>query len=328
MKHLVTLACAVAAAILLATATGAPAAPAPRVDYPQKGKTITMIVPWAPGAGSDTTARLIATGLAKELGTTIQVVNKPGAGSQIGLSEAMAAKPDGYTLALVNVPIVNLTYLDSNRKAAYSRKDFQPVASVVMDVQGVVALANGPYKDLKDLVDAARANPERIKIGDAGLGTNAHLDMIALEKLAGVRFANVHFEGGQTHVSALLGGHIDAISMTPNAAIAQIKAGQVRVIGLMSKQGDPLFPGAKTFEVQGYPLYRSITRSFAAPAGAPKEIVDILSQAIKKVFEQDEVKKKMEDMALGRYYMDPAEFSAYWDQADVDYKDLVKLIRN
>lgn len=305
----------------------APTAAPAKVDYPAKGRPITLIVPWNAGAGSDNTARLIAAGLEKELGTTFQIVNKPGASSQVGLTDLAKARPDGYTLGLVNVPIANLTYLDPERQAAYGRKDFQPVASMVTDNQGIVVRADSPFKGVKDMVDAAKAKPEGVTVGTVGLGGNSHLDIMALEQLAGVRVAFVHFDGGAPLNTALMGGHVDVASQSPASAFGPIKAEQMRVIGLMSKQADPLFPGAKSFAEQGYPLYRSITRSFAAPAGTPKEIVDILSNAVKKVLDQNDVKARMEEMALGRHFMNSTEFAALWDQADKDYKDLIQLIK-
>src|SRR5512139_2410738 len=146
----------VIAAILLASLWVAAPTAAGTAEYPAKGRTITIIVPSTAGGGTDTATRMLAPILEKDLGVPIQIVNKPGASMQIGLSEVAAAKPDGYTLVMSVLPTAASIYLDPERKATFTRKNLQPIALVYEAPFCVWVLASSPYKTLKDVADAAK----------------------------------------------------------------------------------------------------------------------------------------------------------------------------
>src|SRR5665647_1207380 len=148
-------------------ATAAPAAA--KSTFPEKGKTITIIVPVNAGGGSDVSTRLMLPALEKILGTSVQVENKPGAGQQLGHTEFSKSKPDGYTIGMTNLPTTLTTYLDKERQAVYNRKTFQTIAAPVMDPGAIFVKADSPYKTLKDLVDAAKAKPSTIKGSTTGI---------------------------------------------------------------------------------------------------------------------------------------------------------------
>jgi tripartite-type tricarboxylate transporter receptor subunit TctC len=160
-----------------------------KVDYPTRGRAITIIVPFAPGGANDIAARLQAPALEKELGVSVVVVNKPGASTQVGMTQLVQAKPDGHTLGLLTLPGAMQAYLDPSRKAIYSRKDFTVVALQSWDPNGLAVKADSPYKNLKDLVAAARVNPEKVKIGTSGLLSTDHMVLLLLQKVAAVKVA-------------------------------------------------------------------------------------------------------------------------------------------
>jgi tripartite-type tricarboxylate transporter receptor subunit TctC len=174
-----------------------------KVSFPA-GKPITIIVPYAAGGTTDVGARLLAELLEKELSTPVQVVNKPGSASQVGLTELVNAKPDGYTLSYGVLPTIITHYLDPERRAPYTRENFQPVALHHLVPAMLAVRTDSPYKTLNDLIEAAKANPGQIKVSDSGLMANPHLSVLLLERAAGVRFASVHFDGGAPSVTALL----------------------------------------------------------------------------------------------------------------------------
>ena len=300
--------------------------PTKAVGYPDKSKYATMIIPW-PGTGgaSDVAARMMASGLEKELGIPFQPVNKPGAASQLGLTELAKAKPDGYTIGLTVLPPGINVYLDPERQATFDRKDFQPIANFVVDPLMISVKADSPYKTLDDLVKTAKANPEKVKIGDAGILTTPHMITLELQRQTGAKFAIVHFDSDPAALAALLGGHVDAIGTSPAPILAPSKSGQIRVLGVSDKMESPFFPGIKPFIDQGFNINLIASRGIAAPAGTPKEIVDILSKAAKKAMEADEFKKKANDMAMGLRYMDPAEYEAHWADLEKVCKPLVEL---
>lgn len=306
----------------VAVPTAAPLTKA--LDFPAKNRTITLISPWDAGGASDLAMRMLAPSMEKELGVPVQVVDRPGAGSQVGLTEIVGAKPDGYTIGETNIPTTILVYLDKNRKANFGRQSFEPLSMVDIDFSGIAVKADSPIKSPKDLIDAAKAKPGSIKIADPGFLSGSHLDTLLLAQSAGVRFSSVHFSGGAPAITALLGGHVDAVSLATANIMPQVKSGQVRVIGLMSQQESAFYPGVKTFQSQGYNVLGvGGNHGLSVPAGTPKEIVNILAAAVKKAVETDDAKKKLDEMGLTRSYLDPVQFGAAWDQLETVVKPLL-----
>lgn len=284
-------------------------------SYPAKGKSITFIVPWGAGGGTDVTGRLVAAAMEKELGVPVQVVNKPGASSQVGMTELARSKPDGYTVIISSLPSV-LTYLDPARKAAFGRKDIQQVANVAFDPEMLAVRADSQYKSVKELIDAARANPGTISVADGGINSDGHLASSMLQKAAGVKFRLVHFDGNAQVNSAIAGGHVEAALQSAVNFPSLAKAETVRLLAIWDKEESKFFPGVPTLESQGYKLYWASTRGISVPGGTPKEIVQVLAGAIKKATESSEFKKSCEESYIVPRYMGPDEYSAYWDEIE------------
>ncbi len=300
-----------------AKATAQPtAAPAKKVSFPEKGKTITIIVPFAAGGGGDITTRLIASGIEKDLGVPVQVVNKPGASSQVGATEALSAKPDGYTLVFSGAPTMMAPYLDPDRKATYGRKDFLQIANVNWDPMIVAVKSDSPHKTLKDVIDAARANPGKLNMASSGIGSEIHMAIYLLQKAANVKFNIVQLEGTAGVNTALAGGHVDVSIQGTAAIVPLLKAGSVRLLGVMDKEENKLLPGVPTVESQGYKIYWSITRGFSAPAGTPREIVDTIAGAIQRFMATDEFKKRNDELLVTAKFMGPDEYYRYWDEVE------------
>jgi tripartite-type tricarboxylate transporter receptor subunit TctC len=281
--------------------------------FPQKGKPITILVANAPGGTSDITARLVAPVLEKELGTPVVVVNKPGAGMQVGLTEGALAKPDGYTLLVTALPGALTVYMDPDRQAVPQIRELQPVALHNLDVGAVVVSAQSPYRTLKELVDAAKAKRGEMKAATDGLMSADHMATLYFNKRVGTNFRLVHFDGGGPATTALAGGHVDVRIGKVGSVYAMLAAGKVRILGVMDKQRSKYCPDAKTLEEEGYKDYvwYNVT-GFSVPKGTPRPIVDILSNAIKKTIDTDEAQKKLTGVALIGHFMGPDEFTAYW----------------
>lgn len=308
--------------------TKAPGAPAKKVDYPLKGKSLTVIVPWEAGGITDIAARVLSAALEKELGIPTQVVNKPGAASQVGITELARSKPDGYTIGYTNLPGTLTTYLDPERKAIYTRKDFEPVAVHAWSPGTIAVRPDSPFKTLKELVDAAKAKPDSIKVSTVGLLSNTHLDLLLFEQAVGVKFAPVHFAGGGAQANtALLGGHVDASCQSAANYASMFKSGQIRILGIMDKQESKFLPGVKTMQAQGFDIVSGNTISVAASAGTPEEVVTILSDTIKKIMQGDEIRKKHEELAFDPRFMDAAQYGAMWDESEAKVKPLVDLAK-
>jgi tripartite-type tricarboxylate transporter receptor subunit TctC len=301
-------------------------AQSPAGNFPG-GKTMTMIVPWPPGGSSDTTARLVASGLEKELSTTVQVVNKGGANAQVGMTALMNSKPDGYTLGMANHPLMATHYLDPSREAPYTLKNFTLVAHQWETPTTITVRANGPYKTFKDFMEAAKANPGKITISDPGLLSNPHLSILLLEKAAGVKFASVHMAGGAPAVTALLGGHVDAGSPGVLEVMGHVKAGTLRTLAVSSERESEFFPGVPTMKSLGYNVVFTSSAGYVMPAGTPKEIVEIIAKAIKKIVESPEHKKSLNVYGTSVHYMNAEQYYAYWKQNEADFGPILKEIR-
>ncbi len=307
--------------------TTAAAAPTKKVDFPQKGKAVTLIVPWAAGSSNDLCARLLAGYMEKDLGTPFEVVNKTGASTQVGMTELARAKPDGYTLGLTSTITTVLTYMDPTRKAAFAMKDFQPVAVTVSEAVAMSVKADSPYKTLKEMVDFAKANPKKLKLGDNGLGSPTHMVTLMLSKVAGAQFASVHFDGGSQNVAAMMGGHLDVSSASPSNVIGLMKNNEVRVLGIADDEENKLLPGVKTFASQGFNVVMPLTRGVVAPAGTPKEVVEILAASMKKATQDPEYIKKSEDTGQGIRFIGTEDFQKHWASLEQPAKDTIEEVQ-
>lgn len=306
-------------------ATTQAAAPAKKVDFPTKGKAITLIMPFSAGGGADTRVRMVAPLMEKVLGTPVEVSAKPGAGSQIGLQELATAKPDGYTLGMTNNPTTLGVYLTPDRQATFNRKSFEPVAMFGYNAEVIVVKADSPYKTLKDLLDAVKAKPRIITASSNGFMSNDHVAVLQLGQMIGADFAVVNFDGASEAMVSLLGGKIDCVFGGIGTTLPQVKSGEARILAILDKQGSKVLPDVPTMESLGYKLYMGSDYALSAPAGTPKEIVEILSAAVKTATEDADLKQKFEAASSEVRYMNPTDYGKYWDQMETDVKPIVEL---
>jgi len=313
-----------AAAALAATL---PASPAAAQDFPQAGRPIALIVPFAAGGTTDVSARLLAAFLERDLAVPVQVVNRPGATTQIGNAEVARARPDGHTLAVASLPSLAMTYLDAERRAPYNRDSFTPVAHFVADANMLIVPANSPHASTAALVAAARAAPRRIRVGTVGLMSNAHLPGVALERVAGVEFAFVHFNGGAPLMTALLGGNVDAGIVGSQVVIPQARAGTVRPIATIGNAPSPFFPDVQTLRAQGFDVSHPSSFVVVGPAGMETAVVAKLSDAVRRALDDGEIKRRLAEQALSGVYMDAAALAAFWADVEARQRPLIDLAR-
>lgn len=303
------------------------AVPTKTVKFPEKGKTITAIVPFAAGGSTDVGARLIADAMEKELGVPILVVNKPGAATQIGMTALATSKPDGYTISFTSMPSFCNSYLDPESKATYTRKHFELIGRSTAEAIGLSVKSDSPFKDVKDLVQAAKAKPEQIKMGLGGiLGVN-HMNVLLLEKIAGIKFAPVQFAGGAPVLTAILGGHIDVGTNASAELLSQFKSGALRVLGLFDRAENKFFPAVKTLEAQGYKVALNASGVVAVPGGTPQEIKDVLAQTFKKALDSPDLQAKFAAAGLEIRYLDQAQVTTLWSEIDAEIKPLIEAFR-
>jgi tripartite-type tricarboxylate transporter receptor subunit TctC len=218
-------------------------------------------------------------------------------------------------------------YSDPERQPPYARKDFRPVAHHHLIPAMIAVSTSSPHKTLKEFVEAARANPGKITISDSALMGNPHLSVLMLQKAAGVKFASVHFDGGAPSVTALLGGHVQALAGGISDAVPHVKTGKFRVLGIAAEQESEFLPGVPTMKSQGYDVITVSATGIVAPAATPKEVVDILTAAIRKIVESDDHKKRLNALGVSAHYLNPDDYAAFWVSYEARVAPLVKDLR-
>ena len=288
----------------------------PAAAQPYSRRPVTIIVPYAPGGGTDTAARLMAAGLERELNAAFQVVNRAGAASQIGLTELTRARPDGLTLAYAILPTVVTHYRDPQRQAPYTRASFQPVATHYISTMMLSVRGDSPYRTLRDFVEAGRAAPGRLTVSDSGLLATPHTTTLMLQGVTGAKFTAVHFTGGQPSVMALLGGHVDALAGGVSDALPHWRSGAFRVLGIAAEAPDPAMPDVPTMRAQGFDVIGASVGMLVAPAGTPREIVDALAQAARRVVADADHAAKLMDFGAAVHFHGPDETAAIWQATE------------
>jgi tripartite-type tricarboxylate transporter receptor subunit TctC len=280
-------------------------------DYPRR--SIQIIVPANAGGPSDVGARILASIMEKDIGQSVLVVNKPGAGAQLGLTDIARAKPDGYTLGVVHMPGTNTIILDPDRKAAFNTDSFILVCNQVLDPGVIWVRVDSPYKTLADLVDAAKQTPGKLSACTTGILSDDHLAVLMLQEAANISFRIVHFDGAAQQFTAILGGHVDVAFDNVGSVRKRAQAGEVRVLAVMDSQRSKLMPESPTSAELGFPtVISSSTRGFGVPKGTPPAVVKYLEAALKKAMENPEHIRRMEEVGLEIRIMTGAEYAKYF----------------
>jgi tripartite-type tricarboxylate transporter receptor subunit TctC len=288
-----------------------------RAEYPEK--PIEMIVAFAPGGGTDVAARSIARFMERHLGgnARIAVINKPGAGGEIGWTAVAQAKPDGYTIGFINAPAINALAVEG--KAKYKMDDFQPIANLVYDPGVLVVPKNSAYKSLKDLVEVARKAPSAVVIGTSGAsGSSEHIALLNFQRLADTKLTPAFFGGTAPVRQAVLGNHIPAATMNLSEALQIAREGDIRVLGVMSAERSPYLPDAPTFRESGFDVVVGASRGIAAPKGLPAEIVAKLEKAVDLALKDPEYLETAKKAEIPLQYLPAAQFKSFLDRATAD----------
>lgn len=295
---------------------------APAAEFPTK--EVQIIIPWAAGGATDLVFRALAASSAKYLGKAIVVVNKPGGAGAVGYTEVMQASPDGYTLVTAVTP---LTILPHQAKTAFTYQSFAPILNVVEDPAMFQVRADAAWKTLTEFLDYAKKNPTMITVGNSGAGGGVHLIALAFEKAAGVSLNHIPFAGGGPSITALLGGHVHAVSCSPPEGIAHVRAGKLRIMALFSEKRMEAFPSVPVVKEQGVNFSMGQWRGLAAPKGTPVDVIQKLHDAFKKGMEDPAFVKNATDMTVNLAYSGPAAFAQMMADDHERYAKLVPEIK-
>jgi len=261
------------------------------VQYPTR--EVTILVGWSAGGGTDTLARMLSFEFEKEFGVRFLVVDKPGAGGSIAWTELSKSKPDGYTLAMVNIPDIYTIPL-TVPNTIWNVQSFEPIANLITDPALLAVNSESPFKNLNDFVEYAREHPYELNTTNDSYKGDYWLVTKKMENIADIKLTSVYFEGGAPVNVALLGGHIDSGMLNISEVYQLVKAGKFRVLGIMTEERNPLIPEVPTFKELGFDIILSNKRGIVGPKGLPKEIRDILANATKKAVESPDFIERAE----------------------------------
>ncbi|MDG5976877.1 hypothetical protein H010_16544 [Hydrogenophaga taeniospiralis CCUG 15921] len=289
-------------------------------DYPER--PVRIVVPFAPAGGTDLIARTLGQGMSKELGQTVIVENKPGAGTVIGTDLVAKSPADGYTLVIATMAhAVNPSLLP---KLPYNNETaFAPVSLIGKGPNVLVVRADSPYKTVKDILDAVKSG-KKLTYASQGNGTSAHLAGEMLVNLTKADILHIPYRGAGPAMTDLLGGQVDLFFGTAAAVSSMVGQGKLRALAVTTLEPSPAFKGIPTVAatVPGYSV--ESWYGFFVPAGTPAPVIAKLNAAVKKAAQSPEFVKKVEHEGLIVTASDPAEFDRYVKAEEARWRKIVK----
>lgn len=289
-----------------------------------EGSTIELIVPHAAGGGTDAVARSIAKIAEKELDASIGVVNKPGGGGAVGMAEGAAAKSDGLTLTFATVELSFLSHLGL---ADFTHEDFAPVAQLNFDPAAITVPADAPYDTVQEFVDYAKEHPGEIRVGGSGYGAIWHLSAEAFADANGIDLEFVPFDGAAPSITSLLGGHIEAVTVSPGEVMTQVEAGKLKTLAVMSDERSEALPDVPTLEEAGVePVSVGAWRGVVTPKGTPEDVVSELEKAFLEAAKSDEFKDFMKNNGLGIVTKGSDDFKKQMKDSSELFKPLIEKL--
>ncbi|MET0277553.1 MAG: tripartite tricarboxylate transporter substrate binding protein [Pseudorhodoplanes sp.] len=308
---------AVCAAAILAIAGVAPAS----AQFPERN--ITLIVPYGAGGGTDITARMLAKDLEAVLGKPVTVENRAGGGGWVGWGSLAQAAPDGYTVGYLNVPSMYAGYLDRQYNRKETLESFTPLMNHVLDYNVWAVKTDSPFKSVKDVVEAAKKAPESVNVSAFGAGSDDHLAILSMQRENDIKLITVHHKSTADAKTGVLGGHLQVLGANISEVAEEVKAGTLRILGVMAPERSPFLPNAPTFKEQGYNQVWSVSRGIAAPAGLSKDVQEKLVAALEKTLNSSEHQQKAKGLSLEPRVIKGDEYRKFLKDNEVSTKTLM-----
>lgn len=288
-------------------------------DYPKK--PIQMIVPFAAGGGTDTVARAIGNEVQSELGQSVAVQNVTGGSGAVGFQEGINSKPDGYTLTLATVELLTLPQLGVSN---FEYTDLRPIALLNQDPAAITVRADAPWDTIEEFIEYAKNN--EVAVGNSGVGAIWHMAAIALQNETGAKFTHTPFEGAAPAVTSLLGGHLDAVTVSPGEVYTQVQSGDFKVLAVMSDDRIEKLPDVPTLKEKGIDLSIGTWRGIFAPKDTPEDICLKLEEAFGKASESEDFKASLDKLNLGFRYLNAKELEEFLKEQNEQFVELSKSI--
>jgi tripartite-type tricarboxylate transporter receptor subunit TctC len=288
--------------------------------YPNR--VITLIVAYPPGGGVDLVGRLLARELESSLGQTVVVENRPGAGSAIGTSALVRAKPDGYTLMVAD-PALIINPMLSKQVTYDVKKDLLPISTVTLSPLVLSVAAGSPVKSLSDLVDTAKNSKDGLTFASAGIGTTPHMAGELLKLRSGANFLHVPYKGSGPAMTDLVSGQVDFAFATQPAATQYISQGRLRGLATTDSQKSKRLPDIPTV-AEDFPDFRVLFwTSLMAPAGTPPAVVERLNTAVRQALESDAMRTALDSAGEVASYMSQPDTAKFFESETAKWQAVV-----
>lgn len=266
----------------------------PALAFAWPDQPVTLLVPFPPGGVTDITARIVAQRLEKNLGTTIVVENKAGAGGNIGAAMVARAKTDGYTLLYGTQGVLAANPFLYKKISFDVKKDFAPIGLTYQTAHVLAVSPKLGVKTTEEFISLAKEQPDKLTYGSSGVGGGSHLFMAYFVTEAGIQMLHVPYKGGGPAMTDLLGGRLNAMLDSIPSAAVQIKSGKLLALGVSGATRDPEFPETPTLAESGVPGFEAVSwGALVAPQGTPDDILQKLSISLKKTLEEPETKRML-----------------------------------
>jgi tripartite-type tricarboxylate transporter receptor subunit TctC len=310
----------------LALATAAACASFARGAAAQSFPTrpIEVVVPVAPGGGTDIVARAFAEVARKYLPQPVVVLNRPGASGAIGMQEVLNARPDGYKVGLV---YSDLSILPGLKRVRFSPDDFHMIALLNADPGAVVVAADSPWRTIEDMVAEAKRRPGTVKLGNSGAGSIWHMAAAAMEDKVGAEFLHVPFTGSAPGLAALMGNHVEAVATSPGEASAYVKGGKMRILAVMAEERDPGFPDVPTLKERGFDASVSVWRGLAVHQATPAPVIATLTEAARQTAQDPAFREALQRASLTFSYAESDAFTALAKRDQEVFRQLIERLR-
>jgi tripartite-type tricarboxylate transporter receptor subunit TctC len=288
-------------------------------------RPVRLVVGFAPGGSTDTTARVVAQAITPALGQSVLVENRTGAGGNVASEYVARSAPDGYTLIMASMGTHAVNQALYRNLPFHVARDFSPVSLVVLSAGLLVVHPSLPVRSVAELIERAKANPGRLNCGTGGGGTSQHIAAVLFEQQAGVRFTQVAFRGGAPAMAELVSGRIDLIFAPVVEALQQVRSGQVRALGITRAERSTRLPEVPAIAeaLPGY-VFMSWLGVFA-PAGAPAPAVARLSREIAAAVRQPAVRERLEGLGYDPVGSTAEEFATFQAAELPRVAELVRL---
>jgi tripartite-type tricarboxylate transporter receptor subunit TctC len=289
--------------------------------YPED--SITVIVAYGAGGGTDVSARILLPYVEKEIGVPMNVVNITGGAGWVGWTELLKAPKDGYTIAYINTPTVITGYLNPEANRDPQLDNFEVIANHVIDYGTVVVRPDDErFSNLEEFIAYAKEN--EVTATTTGLGSDDHIALLKFNEAFGTKILPVHDTGYGTSKASVMGGHIDALFVNIGDVLVDHQRGDLKALAIFAPEKSDLIPDVPTVEeITGKPVYNWASRGIAAAKGVPEEIIQKLNKAFLKAMEDEELDEKIKEVGLDMVPMDREEYREFLFDEE---KELIKLL--